>query len=266
MPVEPTMVALDAIIRRAEAPPRAREDLARWLRERGVPDDDVAALVEVGAERLLVYRDLVHNRMRNATRSFIRRAARRRGADFRRDFEAFLDERASHSPYLRDVPAEFVAWVEPRWRADPTVPAWLHELARHELLDTSLRDEPRGGEPATDLPLMLDRPVRLDGTTRLCRYGFAVHRIGIDGEDEPRLEDTELLAYRDRQSHRVRYLQLVPFATAAIAHLLRGEALAEALRGTAADLGEALDDDKLAAAAELLADLAERGVVLGAEG
>jgi hypothetical protein len=89
--------------------------------------------------------------------------------------------------------------------------------------------------------------------------------LGSDPDEEPASERTQLLAYRDRASHRVRYLQLVPFAAATIEHLMRSQPLQDALREAAVDLGEALDDDKLASAAELLADLVERGVVLGAE-
>src|SRR5688572_5646113 len=263
---EPTLVALDAAIRRVDAPDRMREDLARWLAAYGVQGEDLRALVDVGADRMLVYRALVHNRMRNATRAFIPRVVARIGEGrLRADFDRFVDDRAALSYYLRDVPAEFVAWVGPRWQADADIPAYIPDLARHELLDNDVRNDPAGGEAPTGNPVALDRPLAFDGTTRLMRYSFAVHRLSTakDDRSEPEPAATSLLVYRDAE-HKVRYLELSTFAAAALVHLLAGQPVQDALRAAAADLGEPLDDDKLAAAAMLLADLAERGVMLGA--
>lgn len=260
--------ALAAIIRRQDAPTAVQEDLEAYLRAQGVEGDDLESMLAVGARRMLVYRRLVHNSLRNPTVEFIARTVARLGFDrFRRDFEAFVEQRGSSSRYLRDVPTEFVQWVEPRWSADPEVPAWIPELARHELLDYEVRNDPRGGEPATGLPLALDRPLRFDGTARLVGYAHAVHRLPLRKDDrtEPEAEATRLLAYRDAE-HKTRYLALSPFADALLRQLLsERQAVQPALIAAAAALGEPLDDDKLASAAELLADLAERGVCLGTE-
>ncbi len=75
---------------------------------------------------------------------------------------------------------------------------------------------------------------------------------------------TRLLVYRD-QRHRPRYLELTPFAAALLRALIeRGEAVQPALLSACEALGEPLDDDRLASAAQLIADLGERGVCLGA--
>jgi hypothetical protein len=117
-----------------------------------------------------------------------------------------------------------------------------------------------GGEPGSDVPLAIDLPVQLDGSVRLRRYDFAVQR----GDDPPAREPTAILAYRDRESLRVRLLELTPRAAAVCARLLAGETLQAALTGACADLGETMDDEFLAAMASFLADLGERGVLLGA--
>lgn len=259
--------ALAALIRQQAAPEAMQDDLAGWLRAQGVEGDDLQAMLEVGAKRMLVYRQLVHNSLRTPTAELIVRTVARLGvARFRRDFSAFVELRASSSPYIRDVPTEFVEWVTPRWTADPEVPAWVPELARHELLDFEVRNDPRGGEPNTGLPLALARPLRFDGTARLVAYDHAVHRLPTHKGDrsEPQAEPTRLLVYRDAE-HKARYLALTPFADALLRQLLAGQAVQPALLAAAAALGEPLDDEKLGAAAELLADLGERGVCLGAE-
>jgi hypothetical protein len=265
---EPSVVALVDVIRRREAPAQMEADLAAFLRARGVSGEDLDVLVSTGAERLLVYRALVHNRLRNATRDFIPRAIARLGRRrFQADFELFVDEHAAVSYYLRDVPEEFVAWVSPRWAADDSVPNYLADLARHELLQLTVRNAPGGGEAPTDAPVALDRPLRFDGSARLMAYDHAVHRLPSKTSDRtvPTAEPTRLLVYRD-PDHKVRYLELSAFAAAALVHLIDGrQPVAAALQAGASDLGRALDDDALAAAALLLADLAERKVMLGAD-
>ncbi len=264
---EPSVVALVDAIRRGGADEAIAEDLAGFFRARGVSDEDIAVLAEAGASRVLVYRSLVHNRLRNAIRDFVPRTIARLGNDrFRADFARFIDERAAVSYYLRDVPEEFVAWIAPQWRSDPDVPAYLPDLATHELLQLTVRNAPGGGEPATGNPVALDRPLRFDGSVRLMTYAHAVHKLSSDKDDRtpPPAEPTHLLVYRD-EAHKVRYLELTAFAAAALRHLIDdAQPVATALQAAAADLGAPLDDERLGAAALLLADLAERKVMLGA--
>lgn len=268
LPTEAPTRALAALIRGQDAPAAARADLEAWLRAQGVEGADLESMLAVGAPRMLVYRQLVHNGIRNTTVEFLARTVARMGmARFRVDFEAFLDARAPHSPYLRDVPSELVEWVAPRWAADPELPSWTVDLARHELLDYEVRNDPRGGEAPTGLPLALDRPLRFDGTTRLVGYAHAVHRLPARKDDrtEPDAEPTRLLVYRDAE-HKPRYLSLSPFADALLrALVLDRQAVQPALLAAAAATGQPLGDEQLASAAELLADLATRGVCLGAE-
>jgi len=266
--IEAPTAALADVIRQRQAPQAMQEDLGAFLRARGVEGEDLSAMLAVGTERMLVYRKLVHSRLRGTITDFLERTVARLGtARFRRDLEAFVEQCAPTSPYLRDVPTEFVDWVEPHWKADAEVPAWLPELARHELLDYEVRNEPRGGEPDTGLPLALDRPLRFDGSARLVRYGWALHRLprSKDDRSEPEAEPTRLLVYRDAE-HKPRYLALTPFANALLQELLvERKAVQPALVAAVAALGEALDDEKLGAAALLFADLCERKVCLGAD-
>ncbi len=265
---EARLAAMSAAIRAADAPQRIRADYAAFLREHGLVDGDVDALLERGGERMLVYRSLVHNRLRNVVREFIDRSAARRGkSEFRADFDAFMDEQAPVTPYLRDVPAEFVAWVTPRWTANEAVPPYLVDLARHELLETDVRNDPAGGEEPTELPLALDRPLRFDGSCRLMRYAWAVHKLPYALEDTstPPHVLTNLLVFRDRTG-KVRYLEIGEWSALVLEELIcRKLPVAEGLRRAADRDGASLDDERLAKAANLFAELADHGVLLGAE-
>jgi hypothetical protein len=246
----------------AAAPTQVTADLPGFLAGHGVNSADQEAIAG-HAKRLLLYRKMVHSRLRGVVEDFLPRTAEHLGKPrLRAEITAFMAERAPHTVYFREIPGEFLAWAVPRWRADPDLPAFLVDLARHEWLDGEVSNSVRGGESASGIDLAIDRPVQLDGSVQLRRYDFAVQR-----DDEPPVrEATAILGYRDRESHRVRLLELTPRAAAVCGRLLAGETLQAALAGACADLGEALSDEFLAAMAGFFADLGERGVLLGAAG
>lgn len=265
---EPTIAAMNAFIRDGAQTRCAREDFAKFLTGRGLAKQDVDAMQAQGLQRFEVYRSLVHNRLKHAIRDFLERTvARLPRPQLDGDFEEFMRVVGPRSPYLRDVPDEFVQWVAPRWQAHASVPNYLADLARHELLEFDVRNDPEGGEADTGLALQLDHGLRFEGAVRLMRYAYAVHTLPYELEDrtEPAQQRTDLLVYRDA-SFSVRYLELTAYATAVLDGLLNAKLTVEAaLKAGAETLGEPLDDSKLASAAQLFSDLAERGVLLGAE-
>lgn len=266
----PLLHAFAAAMCEADATHRVTSDLPGFLAARGVTGPDLA---DFGGrhERLLMYRSMVHSRLRGVIAEFLPRTAAHLGKPgLRAEVVAFMAERAPRSVYFRDVPGEFFAWAEPRWRTAPGYPPFLADLAAHEWLDGEIANHPGGGEPETGRELALDAPVALDGTTALRRYAFAVHRheeVDDDTDEDdavPAAAPTAILAYRDRATHRPRYLELTPRAAAVCAHLLAGEPLQTALFAACEAVGEPMSDEFLASMAAFLADLGERGVLLGA--
>ncbi|HEY0137098.1 MAG TPA: putative DNA-binding domain-containing protein [Nannocystis sp.] len=261
---EAVLRAFDAAMCELDAAARIAADLPGWLAERGVAPDDREVLTQHRA-RLLVYRTMVHSRLRGVVEEYMPRTAAEIGKPrLRAEIAAFVAEQAPRTVYFRDIPGEFLAWAAPRWRADPGLAPYLADLATHEWLEGEVANTPLGGEPASELPLALDRPVQLDGSACVRRYGFAVHRPASDPPVPPAPEPTAILAYRDRDTERVRLLELTPRAAALCTRLLAGEALQGALAGACSDIGEVMNDEYLAAMAGFLADLGERGVLLGA--
>jgi len=260
--------ALTAALCEADAPARLRRDLGGFFGEFGVAAEEAAAIVAGGEGRLLMYRQMVQGRVRAVIPEFIPQTAARLGsARYAADLKEFWAEGGSRSVDLLDVAIAFVDAAAPRWLVDPELPEHLPELARYELALCQVRTSVKGGEAASGAALALDRPLRFDGACRLLRGRYAVHRCGLESGDagEPAPQATSLLIYRDRALLRARTLELTERAAEVVVRLVAGEAVEAALRGGAAAAGAALDDEMLAAMAGLLAELSERGIVLGAE-
>lgn len=253
------------LIRDPDADRAVRADAASFLAEGGLDAADAEQLAAAGARRLLVYRRLVRGSLERAIRQEIPRTAARLEEAFTAWVGRFVDEEAPRSHYLRDVAFEMVAWAAPRWAADPEVPAYLADLARHELTAIEVGAAPDGPGPS-GADVELDRPVRFHPSARLHRYDHAIHLLLADegARDVPERVPTALLAYRDAE-HDVRYLALTPLAAAILERLLRGETLRAAMVGGTTALAHPLDGAVLASSAAVLTDLSERGVMLGGE-
>jgi hypothetical protein len=269
------MTDADAALQRAiadaclgeRAGERLAGDLRAFLESHGVAAEDVEALLAAPA-RLQVYRSLVRNglgsvvvRMMPRTRARLEAACPGR---FAVDLAAFAQDPGPHTHYLRDVPAELFAWVTPRWKSDPRVPAYLADLAAFELAQFAIAASEPSRSPSHPAELSLDRPLAFTGSMRLLRSSWAVHELPADetATEPPAAREVTLLGYRDA-AHEVRWLELTPLAGDVVTALVSGEALGPAVERACASQGIA-PAAVLADVAKLLADLGERGVLLGA--
>jgi hypothetical protein len=114
-------------------------------------------------------------------------------------------------------------------------------------------------------PLVMDRPAVLAPAHRLLQLGYAVHRLGVDGDDRDVVAGPmSLCLYRDPRTHDVETLELTPIAF----RILRGiekenGTLTELVRNAAGEHRVQMDVAFVEALSALLADLVERGVLLG---
>jgi hypothetical protein len=238
--------------------------IAAWLARHQVAERDAHALTR-DFSRLLLYRTLVRGNLREALRASMPRTLARLGGDFEGYFCDFLQLSPPVSHYLRDLTGQFLRFVRERWASDPRVPAYLGDLARHEALQVevaSLLALPKEHVPAE---LSLDQGVEFIDAVRLVEYAWAVHRLPDDEASRtlPERCQVSLLVYRSPE-HDVRYLELGGFAQALLSSLLNERlSLRLALTSAAERVGLSLDDGLLTRAARLLAELAERGALLG---
>lgn len=245
------------------------DDLAGFLASHGVAPEDAEALL-ASPRRLALYRRLVrHNvtgvidTMLEVTRARLERAV---AGEFDRMVTTFLDDAGPRTPHLRDVPSEFLAYAAPRWRDDARLPAWTVDHAELELSDFTVGVAPRPLPAPPLADVAIDRPLVFADPHKLLHLGWAVNRMSRQDLDAvPEQGDLSVLVYRDAE-HRSRFLELTPLAGAILERLLAGSALGDAMMTACRAKGFALDDAVLAGAARLLADLGERGVLLGAKG
>ena len=91
----------------------------------------------------------------------------------------------------------------------------------------------------------------------------AVDAQGVDDRTEPKRRQTSLFVYRSPE-HEVRYLELSSLAAKILQRLVAGETLGQAIERASSEEGVALDKSVTESTARLLADLGERGALLGA--
>jgi hypothetical protein len=243
-------------------------DLGTFLGQRAVPAADVAAAMSA-PQRLAVYRSLVRNGLSSVVLLMLPRTRARMnaacGGRFDADFATFVDQVGPRTHYLRDVPAELVAWASPRWRGDPSVPGYLPDLASYELAHFTVSASEAAASPNEVAEVAVDRPVAFSGSTRLLRCAWAVHTLADDDGlgALPEERRVELLAYRNAD-HAVRWLELTPLAASIIARLQNMEPLGQAIASACTEVGTAREA-VLPDVARLLSDLGQRGVLLGGE-
>ncbi len=241
------------------------EEGERWLARQGLDPSDARYLSRQGFERLLTYRRLVRANLREALELCMPRVVARLGTTFDEYFARFLRDRGPRTHYLRDVTAEFLEFCVPLWATDPRVPAYVIELADHEALQVTIGSLPALPKDHVPPELDLETGVEFIDACRIVHYEHAIHELP-DAESDPshpRRESTWLLVYRSRE-HQVRYLKLTALAAAILLRLMElKESLKQAVVVACAERRTPLGEDVLTGTATLLADLADRGVLLG---
>jgi len=221
----------------------------------------------VPARRMKVYNELLYNNLEGfllACFPVCRKILGKRR--WERLVRPFFRDHACHTPYFRQIPEEFLKYLQEDWERPEDFPAFLPELAHYEWveleLDTSDRDahlpdhDPEG-DPLTGRPL-------LNPVLRVLAYRWPVHRLSPRFKpSEPPAQPTFTLAYRGAD-HRVCFTLVNP-ATARLLALLqeRPELTGrEALALLEAEMS--LPAGALQGhGAELLGDLRRQGAILG---
>jgi len=223
-----------------------------------------AHLREQKTARLFIYRSLIRNTLRSVIEKAIPRTVARLEDSFPPLFDAFLAHAPISSHCLRDVTPSFMQFLRTRGHAIEDFAPYLEELAELEVVRIQVAARP-DALPEEQGELDLERGLITHPSVQLLSFRYAVHLLSEDPESRELPEETrtELLSYRD-PDNSVRYLELSPVAAQMLKRLVAEKALGASLVEACEAENQALDESVLSGSASLLADLAERGVVLGA--
>jgi hypothetical protein len=230
---------------------------------------DFLALGDGEAPRWQAYRRMVRSRFYTTIDHAFERFIGIIGVDrFHRRVDRFLAEDPPRSPYLRDLPGEFLKFVERRPDAladSEELPPYTLDLLRYEWaeLDVAYSYEEVRSDDVVDLDM--EKIAVLSPSHRMLDLEYPVHRMGTDGTGGPtERAPLTLCLYRDRATHEVETLELTPVAASMLSGMRdRTGPLSGVVRDAAAAHGVTIDLAFIEALSTLLADLTERGVILG---
>lgn len=225
--------------------------------------------IGVDSRRMAVYKELLYNNIESFLLTcfpVLRKVLSKRRWD--KLVRAFFIVHRSHTPYFRQIPDEFLHFLQNEWSPEPGYPDYLLELAHYEWIELVLSVSNRGelGESAglfleKDADLMSGIPV-LNPVLANLAYRWPVHQI------QPRVKvrpcPTFLLVFRDADMH-VRFMEQSQVSARFLSLLEAGVQTGEqALRELALELGLELTAELRGFAQNFLADLRQAGAVLGA--
>jgi hypothetical protein len=217
----------------------------------------------VEARRMKVYNELLFNNIEGfllACFPVLRQVLGRR--KWAKLVRAFFSTHRSRTPYFRQIPDEFIQFLQSEWTPPEGYPPFLLALAHYEWIELVLSVSNRSSDRAIDAAgnLMEGVPL-LNPVLANLHYDWPVHRIAPRRKVQP--AETWLLVFRDADD-RVQFSEINAF-TARLLSLLEAGTLngRAALRQIAEESRHPDPSLILQAGADLLSDLRARGAILG---
>lgn len=175
---------------------------------------------------------------------------------------AFFSTHRSRTPYFRQIPDEFIQFLQNEWTPPAGYPPYLLALAHYEWIELVLSVSNRNVDCRVDATGYLLRGVPvLNPVLASLRYDWPVHRIAPRRKVQP--AETHLLVFRDDKD-QVEFIEINAF-TARLLTLLESAALSgrAALKQIAVESRHPDPALILQAGSALLEDLRARGAILG---
>jgi len=218
----------------------------------------------IEARRMKIYTEIVYTNTESfllACFPVLRKVLGKRRWD--RLVRAFFSGHRSHTPYFRQIPDEFLQFLQDEWEGDESYPEFMLELAHYEwielVLSVSNRDEQISEhDPSGDL--LESRPL-LNPVLANLAYQYPVHRI------RPRAKVSEtptyLLVFRDADLG-IRFMEQSSVSARLVSFLQEGTLTGrEAVEKLARELGHAEPEKLMGFAKTFLDELKQAGAVLG---
>lgn len=221
----------------------------------------------VSAQRMQVYNELLYNNLESfllACFPVLRQLlGKRKWAQLVRDF--FVEHRC-HTPFFRQIPDEFVQYVQSERGIRENDPPFLLELAHYEWIELVLSVSNKEITPAQIDPTgdLAQTEPALNPVLAMLQYQYPVQRIGPKFKPQsPPPQPTYLLVFRDA-SFSVEFIEMNP-VSARLVDLLQNNKLSgeKALRQIAEELQHPDPQVVLQGGLEILRELRAAGAILG---
>lgn len=215
----------------------------------------------VNARRMGVYTEIVFNNLSDVVSACFPVCRSLLGVRrWKQLLRRFFIEHQCATPLFRQIPEEFLRWLE---TAQQDVPPFLYSLAHYEWIEMALAlSDARPGEHV-DGDLLEHKPV-LAPAMALLSYPYAVHLIGKRFQPEqPDAEATHIVVFR-RQDDTVKFIVLNPVTARLLALLSTGELTGrQALQQIAAEMHHPEPQVVIRGGIEIIENLRAEQVIIG---
>lgn len=189
----------------------------------------------IEARRMKIYNELLYNNTESFLLACFPVLRQMLGKQkWARLVRAFFSTHRSHTPYFRQIPDEFLQFLQTEWQRPDHYPEYMVELAHYEWIELMLSVSNRavdetGIDPHGDL---LDQRPILNPVLANLRYRWPVQRV------QPRVPvtpaETCLLVFRDAED-QIRFMEGNAFTARLLALLESGTMTGRAALDTVAD-------------------------------
>lgn len=174
----------------------------------------------------------------------------------------FYRDWPSHTPWFREIPREFVRYLNEGLIAQP-LPRWLPDLARYEWAELAvdvMDVAPPAHQPLGDLmhERVVLNPARIDVASL-----WPVHRIGPAWQPR-QTEPTFLVVFRDAE-HQVQFSEINAVTARVLALLDEGRTGQQTFEQLAHEMAHPDPQALMGFGQQLLDSLREQGLVLGTQ-
>lgn len=218
---------------------------------------------KVAAKRMRVYTEIVFNNLESSVAACFPVAKKTLGIRaWEKLIRRFFSQHQCHSPLFRQIPEEFLRFLE----TAEDLPPYLKSLAHYEWIELTLAVADVSLDMASvnsEGDLLADRPV-FSPALALLSYDYPVQLISPRFKPKLRLtQAVNLLVFRDVEDN-VRFIELNA-VTARLVGILQAEALTgrQALEKLAVEMAHPEPQTIIQFGGDILEDLRTQGAILG---
>lgn len=218
--------------------------------------------MHVPIKRMAIYTEIVYNNIEGIVAACFPVAKNVLGAKkWQRLVRGFMANYRASTPIFREIPAQFLQYLNDANDASLKLPQFLASLMHYEWVELALSvmDVPT---PAAAPEDVLCEPISLNPALFLLQYDFPVHTISASFQPKkPAETPTYLLVYRDA-GYKIQFIELNPMTFQLVALLQHNTFTGEqVLQQLAANNTQIAAPIVLQFGAQTLEELCEKGVI-----